>query len=72
VVLRHLQHQLHELSAIDADAVKAISSIVQEEQQHHDSSAAYIHRQASRRWVRLLTPLVAASTEAVIWLGMRL
>ncbi|WP_349745319.1 demethoxyubiquinone hydroxylase family protein [Roseateles cavernae] len=72
VVLRHLQHQLRELHAVDEEAVKAISSIVQEEQQHHDSSAAHIEGQASRRWVRLLTPVVAASTEAVIWLGMRL
>ena len=72
VVLRHLQDQLRELSGVDEDAAKAINSIVQEEQQHHDSSAAHIQEQASRVWVRLLTPVVAASTEAVIWLGMRL
>jgi ubiquinone biosynthesis monooxygenase Coq7 len=70
VVLRHLQDQMRELQDVDERAIVAISSIVQEEQQHHDSSAAHI--QASRHWVRFLTPVVAASTEAVIWLGMRL
>ena len=70
VVLRHLEHQVQELQAIDPAAVRAISEIVSEEQQHHDRSASHIR--ASRFWVRLLSPVVAASTKAVIWLGMRL
>ncbi len=72
VVLRHLQRQLNELRGVDDAAASAISSIVQEEQQHHDSSAAHIQGRASAFWFRLLTPVVAASTETVIWLGMRL
>ncbi|WP_077038448.1 demethoxyubiquinone hydroxylase family protein [Pelomonas sp. KK5] len=70
VVLRHLERQIERLTAVDAEAVAAITSIVLEEQQHHDLSAA--HAQSSRFWVRVLTPVVAMSTETVIWLGMRL
>lgn len=70
VVLRHLQHQLKLLAGQDEAAVQAISRIVTEEQQHHDQSAAQLTE--SRFWPRLLTPVVAASTESVIWLGMRL
>ena len=70
VVLAHLQHQLAELQGVDPRATAAIASIVQDEQQHHDLSAA--HAQSARWWRALLTPVVAASTETVIWLGMRL
>ena len=70
VVLAHLQHQLAELQGVDPRAAAAIASIVQDEQQHHDLSAA--HAQSARWWRALLTPVVAASTETVIWLGMRL
>ena len=70
VVLGHLKHQLAELAGKDEAAVHAISKIVAEEQQHHDSSAA--HLASNGMWQRLLTPVVAASTESVIWLGMRL
>jgi ubiquinone biosynthesis monooxygenase Coq7 len=69
VVLRHLQQQLIELQGKDDAAQKAIAAIVAEEQQHHDQSAAQIQSQAL--WLRLLAPIVAASTEAVIWVGMR-
>ncbi|MDY0746726.1 demethoxyubiquinone hydroxylase family protein [Paucibacter sp. R3-3] len=70
VVLRHLERQLHELRGVDEAAVDAIRSIVIEEQQHHDR--AIVHAQASCIWARVLTPVVAASTETVIWFGMRL
>ena len=70
VVLRHLEHQLSTLSGQDAAAVAAISSIVTEEQQHHDQSSA--HSQVGGFWPRVLTPVVSAATESVIWLGMRL
>lgn len=71
VVLGHLQHQLRTLAGQDDAAVAAIGLIVQEEQAHHDQSAAHLAA-AGRLWPRLLTPIVAASTESVIWLGMRL
>jgi len=69
VVLRHLEHQLDVLRGNDLAAVSAISAIVAEEQQHHDHSASQV--QAGKFWSRVLTPIVSASTEAVIWLGMR-
>lgn len=68
VVLRHLQHQITQLRASDRSAVQAIVAIVADEQRHHDELAALDRG----RWVRLLEPVVAASTESVIWLGMRL
>ncbi|WP_431512655.1 demethoxyubiquinone hydroxylase family protein [Variovorax sp. DAIF25] len=70
VVLRHLEAQLRELAGKDEAAVAAIAQIVDEERQHHDQSAA--HLEPGRFWSRLLSPVVAASTESVIWLGMRL
>lgn len=69
VVLRHLEQQLAALGCNDPAAVCAISAIVSEEQQHHDHSASQV--QTDRFWSKVLTPLVSASTEAVIWLGMR-
>ena len=70
VVLRHLDHQVATLSASDPEATSAIASIVAEEQQHHDRSLG--PAQAGWFWPRVLTPVVSASTQAVIWLGMRL
>ncbi|SFO27722.1 ubiquinone biosynthesis monooxygenase Coq7 [Variovorax sp. PDC80] len=70
VVLRHLEAQLRELAGRDEAAVAAIAQIVDEERQHQDQSAA--HLEPGRFWSRLLSPVVAASTESVIWLGMRL
>jgi ubiquinone biosynthesis monooxygenase Coq7 len=70
VVLRHLEAQLRALAGKDEAAVAAIAQIVDEERQHHDQSAA--HLEPGRFWSRLLSPVVAASTESVIWLGMRL
>lgn len=70
VVLSHLAQQRQVLAGHDSAAVEAIGKIVEEEQQHHDHSAAHVRGNAF--WPRLLTPIVAASTESVIWLGMRL
>ena len=70
VVLRHLEQQLAALRGTDPAAATAISAIISDEQHHHDQSAT--HLQAGRFWPRVLTPVVSASTEAVIWLGMRL
>ena len=69
VVLRHLTHQLESLGD-DFEAKKAISAILAEEQEHHDRSAH--HAGAGRFWPAVLGPVVGASTESVIWLGMRL
>ncbi|MET3177702.1 UNVERIFIED_ORG: ubiquinone biosynthesis monooxygenase Coq7 [Variovorax guangxiensis] len=70
VVLGHLKTQLRELSGKDEAAVHVISQIVEEEQLHHDQSASHVR--AGHVWTKLLSPVVAASTETVIWLGMRL
>ncbi|WP_271007754.1 demethoxyubiquinone hydroxylase family protein [Paucibacter sp. B51] len=69
VVLSHLEHQLELLQGKDEAAVAAISAIVEDERQHHDHSAA--HLRGGRLWPQVLSPVVAASTEAVIWFGMR-
>jgi len=70
VVLGHLEQQLVSLRDTDSAAYAAVSKIVDEERQHHDRSAALVN--AAQFWTRVLTPVVAASTEFVIWLGMRL
>ncbi len=70
VVLRHLEQQIESLRDTDPAAVSAISAIIAEEREHHDHSVRHI--QAHTFWSRVLTPVVSASTEAVIWLGMRL
>jgi ubiquinone biosynthesis monooxygenase Coq7 len=70
VVLRHLKTQLRELAGKDEAAVHVISQIVEEEQLHHDQSASHVRE--SHVWARMLSPVVALSTETVIWLGMRL
>ena len=68
-MLRHLAEQLLALQGLDPEAFIAISAIIEEEQQHHDQSVSH---GADGFWRRLLTPVVSASTESVIWLGMRL
>lgn len=70
VVLRHLQQQIDDLRDSDPAAVSVISSIVDDERLHHDASARRLD--GSSRWSRTITPIVAAATEAVIWLGMHL
>jgi ubiquinone biosynthesis monooxygenase Coq7 len=70
VVLRHLDEQMATLRDDDPAAVEVIGTIVAEERQHHDRSATRLA--AGTFWHRPLQAVVAASTEAVIWLGMRL
>ena len=70
VVLRHLHHQIAVLRDSDPSATQAIRSILAEEQHHHDQSASHLATQGF--WLRMLQPIVSASTEAVIWAGMRL
>ena len=70
VVLKHLEHQLSVLSDSDPAATTAISAIVSEERQHHDQSEA--HLEGHGFWRAVIEPVVSASTEGVIWLGMRL
>jgi 3-demethoxyubiquinol 3-hydroxylase len=70
VVLRHMHQQVAALDGIDPEAVVALREIIDEEQEHHDLSAA--RSPAGGFWPALIDPVVSASTEAVIWLGMRL
>ena len=70
VVLRHMHEQIEELSATDSQAAETLRLIVVEEQEHHDLSTAHLH--SDNIWTKLLEPIVSASTEAVIWVGMRL
>lgn len=70
VVLRHMREQIGTLSRIDPPAAAILRRVIVEEQAHHDTGLARLGD--SRFWRRLVEPLVAASTEAVIWLGMRL
>ena len=66
VVLRHLQQQLSQIGIADPEA---ISSIVGEEQLHHDQSAVCLHRAGVLD--RAIGSVISAATESVIWIGMR-
>lgn len=68
VVLGHLSQQIQQLRGVDDAAVAAISAIIDEEQTHHDHAAAQLN--AGQFWPTLLKPVVALSTESVIWVGM--
>jgi ubiquinone biosynthesis monooxygenase Coq7 len=70
VVLGHLEQQLLALNGKDDAATAAISKIVAEEREHLAQSES--HLSYGQFWPTVLTPIVAASTESVIWLGMRL
>jgi ubiquinone biosynthesis monooxygenase Coq7 len=70
VVLRHMHDQIAALRGVDERAVRIVSAIVAEEQEHHDLSAARLP--VAGFWQRLIDPVVSVSTETVIWLGMRL
>ena len=68
-VLRHLADQRRALSGLDAEAVAIIGSIIEDEQIHHDR---FLDRmKLDPWWLRALRSIISASTEAVIWLGMR-
>jgi ubiquinone biosynthesis monooxygenase Coq7 len=70
VVLRHMHEQVAELAESDPAAADTLRDVIRDEQAHHDLSD---RRLASPRgWPRVINPVVEASTEAVIWLGMRL
>ncbi|HEY0147684.1 MAG TPA: demethoxyubiquinone hydroxylase family protein [Allosphingosinicella sp.] len=71
VVLRHMQEQLETLASTDKAAAAALRDVIADEQSHHDLSAARIPN-GGGLWAKVIDPVVAASTEAVIWLGMRL
>ena len=62
--------QQRQLAPIDSEAFEAVSRIVAEEQEHHDHGRDAMPSGAF--WPPILTPVVRVSTEAVIWLGMRL
>ena len=70
VVLRHMHEQVAELSATDPAAAATLREVIADEQEHHDLSDRRLARPG--RWPKLINPIVSASTEAVIWLGMRL
>jgi 3-demethoxyubiquinol 3-hydroxylase len=70
VVLRHLEEQMERLATTDPDAADVVTAIVADERDHHDRARLAVS--AGAFWPKLLTPIVSASTEAVIWLGMRL
>ena len=71
VVLRHMHEQVEALAERDPAAADTLRAVISEEQEHHDLSAARMARSGSF-WRRLIDPVVAGSTETVIWLGMRL
>lgn len=68
VVLGHLRQQIDTLRDRDEMARGTIESILADEQQHHDESAAHL---TNTFWSRILGPVVGRATEAVIWIGMR-
>ncbi|HEY0131430.1 MAG TPA: demethoxyubiquinone hydroxylase family protein, partial [Allosphingosinicella sp.] len=69
VVIRHMHEQAEALHGLDAQAVAALRDVIADEQSHHDLSEARLD--ARGPWPKLINPIVAASTEAVIWLGLR-
>ena len=70
VVLRHLKNQMEYLSQHDEIAFDIVSSIIEEEAAHRDRAASAVDEKSF--WLAVFTPIVAASTEAVIWVGMHL
>ena len=70
IVLRHMHEQVETLTGVDNDAVATLRQIIAEEQEHHDLSAVRVAQNSI--WPKIIDPVVASSTEAVIWLGMRL
>ena len=65
-----MREQVAVLENVDPEAAQTLRIIIAEEQQHHDLSAARVG--TGGFWPSVIDPVVAASTEAVIWFGMRL
>lgn len=70
VVLRHLAQQEVELSLSDPAAAALVRQIIEDERDHHDRADQQLDRRTA--WAMIVEPIVAISTEAVIWLGMEL
>jgi ubiquinone biosynthesis monooxygenase Coq7 len=70
VVLRHMHEQLCVLENVDEHAAVTLRCVIAEEQEHHDLSVGRLG--PSSFWSKLIDPLVSASTETTIWLGMHL
>lgn len=70
VVLRHMNEQVAELSSSDPAAADTLRDVIADEQEHHDVSDKRLARPGF--WPKVINPVVAGSTEVVIWLGMRL
>lgn len=70
VVLRHMHEQVAELTASDPAAADTLRAVIADEQEHHDISDRRLSPKGF--WPRVINPVVRASTETVIWLGMRL
>jgi ubiquinone biosynthesis monooxygenase Coq7 len=70
VVLRHLAEQRAQLADIDLMAAELIGSIIEDEQLHHDRALDEVG--TGTGWLKALKFIVSQSTEAVIWLGMKL
>ena len=70
VVLRHMQEQVAELDMVDRAAADTLRDVIADEQEHHDLS--HLRLTPPGVWPKVINPVVSASTQAVIWLGMRL
>jgi 3-demethoxyubiquinol 3-hydroxylase len=70
VVLRHMHEQVAELSGTDPAAADTLREVIADEQEHHDISDRRLAPPGF--WPKAINPVVTVSTEAVIWLGMRL
>lgn len=69
VVLEHLEHQLSYLKDTSPDAYIAVSSIYEDEKEHHDHAKAQI--QGRKLTSKILIRVIRGCTEAVIRFGMR-
>jgi ubiquinone biosynthesis monooxygenase Coq7 len=70
VVLRHMHEQVAVLAAQDPAAAATLRDVIADEQEHHDLSDWRLSSPGF--WPKIIELVVAASTEAVIRLGMRL
>lgn len=69
-VLRHMQAQIAALDGIDQAATATLHDVIVDEKAHFDLSLS--HAPPDSFWHKLIKPIVSGTTEAVIWLGMRL